>query len=142
LNSDWTKENGKEKLWYAENASGYVFLTSPMSDIPPGFMLKSTTKPKDMECVFNRIHAQERDHNSKIIENIHKHGQEHYASVRSKLLTRLASGSTSEAEKGIIRESLKLMDERDSKAQQNTIYGVSAMQEAPEPLPPSNKRIM
>ena len=34
----------------------------------------------------------------------------------------------SDAEKNIIRAALKLMDEKEAKMQQNTVYGVSALQ--------------
>ena len=39
-----------------------------------------------------------------------------------------------EWEKAFIREALRRMDERDHKMQQNTVYGVSSMQETEAPI--------
>ena len=142
INIDFAKENGKEVLWWAENAAGYIYFTSPMSPLPAGFMLKSTKNPKEMDRLFNRMHAQEREKNEKMIEQIYTRGREHYERLRSALSQRIQSAGVSEAEKGIIRESLKLMDARDFKMQQNNVFGVSAMQEKEEPLEGPRTRIM
>jgi hypothetical protein len=141
--SDWNTENGREKLWFAENPlTKRIFFTSPMSPLPPGYIRKSTTSPREMDRLFNRMHDQEREANEKLVEKIYNRGREHYDRLRSALRSRLQSGSTSDAEKNIIRASLKLMDEKDSKMQQNNVYGVSAMQEASEPLPARNTTVM
>lgn len=143
MSNEWASENGKEKLWYAENPlTKHIFFTSPMSPIPPGFVRRSTTNAREMDRLFNRMHEQEREQNERRVEQIYNRGREHYDRLRAKLRSRLQSGSTSDAEKNIIRASLKLMDERDSKMQQNNVYGVSAMQEAPEPLPARNTTVM
>src|ERR1700674_2281859 len=111
--SDWTRENGKEKLWYAENpVPKHIFFTSPMSPIPPGFVRRSTTSGKEMDRLFTRMHEQEREANERLIERLYSRGREHYDRLRSALRSRLQSGSPSDAEKNIIRASLKLMDER------------------------------
>ena len=47
----------------------------------------------------------------------------------------------SDAEKNLIRASLNLMNERDHKMQQNTVQGVSAMQETEAPLPPTRRKV-
>jgi hypothetical protein len=141
--SDWTTQNGKEVLWYAEHhLTKRVFFTSPMSPLPYGYIRHSTTNPKEMDRIFNRMHEQEREQNQKIVEGIYNRGREYYDRMRSALRQRLQSSGVSDAEKGIIRESLKLMDEKDSKMQQNTVYGISAMQESPAPLPGPAKRVM
>lgn len=131
---DWTRINGKEALWYAENAVGRIYFTSPMSTLQPGYALFHTTNPKEMDRLFNKMHAQEREQNERFIEQLWNRGRSYYEALRSKLITRLSSAGVSDAEKNIIRASLALMDERDHKAQQNTVYGVSAMQESPAPL--------
>lgn len=141
--SDWTTENGKERLWYAENpVTKRVFFTSPFSPLPAGYVRKATTEPKEMDRVFNRMHEQEREHNEKMIEQIYSRGREYYERARSELKRRLSSASTSEAEKNIIRASLKLMDERDSKMQENHVYGVSSMQETEAPLEGARTRVV
>ena len=125
---DWAFENGKERLFWAENAVGRVFFTSPMSPLPAGFARYSTTNPREMDRLFTRMHEQEREHNEKIIEGLMASGREKYDRLRSALRTRLNSAGVSDAEKNIIRAALKLMDEKEAKMQQNTVYGVSALQ--------------
>jgi hypothetical protein len=132
----------KETLYWQQNVAGRVFLSDPAADLHPGYMLMSTTSAREMDRVFKKIHEQERDHNQKVIDGIYIRGRERYDAMRSGLRTRLASSNVSEAEKGIIREAMKLMDEKDARMQQNTVYGISAMQEAPAPLPPRNTRVM
>ena len=129
---DWAFENGKERLWWAENATGHIFFTSPMSPLPPGFARFSTTNPKQMDRLFSRMHDQEREHNEKFLERLYTQGREKFDRLRSNLRNRLMASGVSDAEKNIIRASLKLMDERDHKAQQNTVRGVSYLQEMDE----------
>jgi hypothetical protein len=131
----------RERLFYAENAAGRIYFTSPMSPLSPGYALRSTTNPREMDRIFNRMHAQEREQNEKFLEGLYNRGRERYDQVRRALINRLGLGSVSDAEKNIIRASLKLMDEKDSKMQENNVYGISGMQEAPEPLPPRNQKV-
>ena len=114
----------KEILYYAENAVGYVYFADKMSDLKPGFALRSTGSPKEMDRIYARVHQQERDQNEKRIEQLYSRGRENQERVRGELLRRLGLGSTEEFEKSIIRESLKLMDEKEFQMKQNTIYGV------------------
>lgn len=143
VGNEWARENGKERLWWAENpVTKRVFFTSPISPLPAGYNRHSTTNPKEMDRIFNRMHEQERDQNEKMVEQIYNRGREHYDRLRSALRTRLNSAGVAEAEKNIIRASLRLMDERDSKMQQNTVYGVSAMQETESnPKEPGDNRV-
>lgn len=132
---DWARENGREKLWYMENPiTQRIYFTSPMSPVPPGYVRKSTTNPREMDRLFSRMHEQEREHNEKFIEQLYNRGREKYDALRSNLRTRLQSACVSDAEKNIIRAAMKLMDEKDARAQQNNVYGISAMQEHEEPL--------
>jgi hypothetical protein len=139
---DWTKINGKEALWYAENAVGRIYFTSPMSTLQPGYALRHTTNPKEMDRLFNRMHEQEREQNERMVEKIYNRGREYYDNLRSELRNRLMATGVTDAEKNIIRASLKLMDERDFKMQQNTVYGVSSMQESEAPIPGKSTRVM
>ena len=131
----------KETVWYAENAEGRIYLCSQQSDLKPGYALRSTNKPSEMDKLFARLSRQEHEQNEKFIEKLWSRGRENYDRMRSELTRKLNLGSTSNAERAIIRASLKLMDEKDFKAQQNTVYGVSALQEAPEPLPARNTKV-
>lgn len=139
---EWAYENGKEKLWYAENAVGHIFFTSPMSPLPAGYARFSTTNPKEMDRLFNRMHAQERNQNEQFIEKLYNRNRDKYDALRSNLRNRLMMSEVSNAEKNIIRASLKLMDDRDHKMQQNTVYGVSSMQETEAPIEGARTKIM
>ena len=139
---DWAFQNGKERLWYAENAAGHIFFTSPMSPLPLGFARYSTTNPKEMDRLFNKMHAQERESNERFVETLYNRNRERYDQLRSNLRNRLMASGVSDAEKNIIRASLKMMDERDHKMQQNNVYGVSGMQESEAPLPGKTTRVM
>jgi hypothetical protein len=46
-----------------------------------------------------------------------------------------------EWEKAFIREALRLMDERDYKMQQNTVYGISAMETTEAPIEGARTRV-
>lgn len=139
---DWTRMNGKECLWYAENAVGRIFFTSPMSPLPAGYALRHTTNPREMDRLFDKMHAQEREQNERMIERLYRQGRTYYESVRAKLRQRMQESDVSNAEKNIILASLKLMDENDFKMQQNTVYGVSDMQEHEENPGPKTTKVM
>ncbi|MHB1952111.1 MAG: hypothetical protein ACYCOU_00060 [Sulfobacillus sp.] len=132
---DWAYENGKEVLWWDENpATKHVILTSPMSPYRLGYNRHKTTAPKEMDRIFTRLSQQEHEANRKLVEKIYFRGRPFYERVRSNLLQRLMSADTKEWEKAFIRESLRLMDERDSAMQENSVYGVSAMESTEAPL--------
>lgn len=134
-NEDWAYENGKEVLWFDQNPLTHrVVMTSPMSPRRPGFNRHKTTNPREMERVFQRMNAQEHEDNEKLVEKLYNRGREYYNRVRSRLTQRFLSVDCKEWEKAFIREALKRMDERDHKMQQNTVYGVSAMQATPAPI--------
>jgi hypothetical protein len=132
----------KDRIYWAENAVGRIYLTTPQSDLQPGYMLKTTTSAKEMDRQFAKLHEQERAENEKRIEKLWSRGKENFDRMRSELRRRMSLHDTSNFEKSIIRASLNLMDEKEAKQQQNTVYGVSAMQEAPEPLPAPRTRVM
>lgn len=140
---DWSFQNGKEVLWWAENPiTKRIYFSSPMSPLQHGYVLKSTTSPKEMDRLFNRMHEQEREQNEKFIEKLYNKGREKYEKTRSVLRDRLSSAGVPDAEKNIIRACLKLMDDRDSRMQRNTVYGISAMEEHEAPIEGKRTRIM
>lgn len=141
-NEDWAYENGKEVLVWDENpATKVVILTSPMSPRRAGFNRHKTVSPKEMDRVFSRMNAQEHEKNGELVEKIYHRGREFYNAARSRLTQRLLSVGCGEWEKAFIREALRLMDERDHKMQQNTVYGVSAMQETAAPIDGPRTRV-
>lgn len=134
-NEDWAYENGKEVLYYDENpVTRHVILTSPISPLRHGYNRLKTNVPSEMDRIFTRLAQQEHEANERLIEKIYFRGRHFYERLRSSLLQRLMSVDTKEWEKAFIRESLRLMDERDHRMQQNTVYGVSAMQTTEAPL--------
>ena len=134
-NEDWAYENGKEALWWDENpVTHHVVLTSPMSPGRHGFNRHKTTNPREMERIFERLNVQEHEDNAKLVEKLYNRGRAYYERARSSLTQRLLSVDCKEWEKAFIREALRRMDERDHKMQQNTVYGVSSMQETEAPI--------
>ncbi len=133
--SEWSFENGREVLWYDENpVTRQVVITSPITPMRHGFNRHKTNQPKEMDRVFRRMHEQEREKNEQLIEKIYSRGKEYYERLRSNLNQRLLSADTGEWEKSFIRESLRLMNEREHDAQKNTKFGVSAMEETEAPI--------
>ena len=140
---DWAFENGKEVLWYDQNpATGHVVMTSPMTPHRIGYNRHKTNQPKEMDRVYRKIHEQEREKNEKLIEKIWARGRSHYEALRSKLNQRMLSADCKEWEKSFIREALQRMADRDHANQQNTRYGVSAMEESIAPLPGPRTKVM
>ena len=140
---DWAFENGKEVLHYDQNpATGHVVMTSPMTPHRIGYNRHKTNQPKEMDRVYRKIHEQEREKNEKLIEKIWARGRSHYEALRSKLNQRMLSADCKEWEKSFIREALQRMADRDQANQENTRYGVSAMEESIAPLPGPRTKVM
>ncbi len=139
---DWAFENGREVVWYDQNpATGHVVMTSPMTPHRVGYNRHKTNQPKEMDRVYRKIHEQEREKNEKLIEKIWARGRSHYEALRSRLEARRLSADCKEWEKAFIREALQRMADRDHANQENTRYGVSSMEDAPAPLPPSRTKV-
>ena len=140
--SDWSRENGKEVAFYDKNhTTNHVIMTSPMHPPRFGYARYKTTDPKEMDRVFRKLNEQERESNEKTIEKLWSRGRERYDQLRSNLNQRLVTAGTSEWEKAFIREALKLMAERDHASQQNTRYGISAMEESEAPVAGGRKTV-
>ena len=139
---DWAFENGKEVLHWDENPVTHrVVLTAPFSPRRHGFNRHKTNQPKEMDRVFRKLAAQEHEDNEKFVEKLYMRGRAFYETARSRLTQRLLSVDCQEWEKAFIREALRLMDERDHKMQQNTVYGVSSMEETEAPIEGARKRV-
>jgi hypothetical protein len=139
---EWCFENGKECIWYDENPqTGHVILTSPMTPRRHGYVRHRTTKPKEMDRVFRKLHVQEREKNEDLIRRIWERGKDKYEALRSRLYQRLASADCKEWEKSFIREALQRMADRDFENQKNTLYGVSAMEEQEAPVPGGRTKV-
>lgn len=127
----------KETIYYAEHfGTGHIIYPTqlPQALQPLGYVLKSTSNPKEMDRIFRKMHDQEREHNEKFVERLYHQGRERFEMVRATLKGRLLASDVSNAERDVIKECLRLMDENDHKMQQNNVYGVSAMEEFEAPL--------
>jgi hypothetical protein len=141
-NEEWAYENGKEVLWFDENPVTHrVVLTSPMTPPRFGFNRHRTNEPKQMDRIFKRLNEQEHEDNAVMVEKLYNRGRAFYEAARSRLTQRLMSVDCKEWEKAFIREALHLMDERDHKMQQNTVYGVSAMEATEAPIEGTRTRV-
>lgn len=139
---DWAFENGKEVLWYLENLQTRVVqITAPMAPIPHGFVRHKTNQPREMDRVFRKMHEQEREKNQAVIDKMWSRGRAHYEALRGRLNQRLFSADTKEWEKAFIRESLRLMNERDDEARKNHVYGVSEMELGDAPIQGPRTRV-
>ena len=99
-----------------------------MSPIRPGWVRKSTTSPREMDRIFDRMHAQEREQNERMLEQLASRGREYYERVRSTMRDRLNSAGVSDAEKNIIRAALKLMAKKRRRCSRTPSTDVSALQ--------------
>jgi hypothetical protein len=110
---------------------------------PPrfGFNRHKTNEPKQMDRIFKRLNEQEHEDNAVMVEKLYNRGRAFYEAARSRLTQRLMSVDCKEWEKAFIREALHLMDERDHKMQQNTVYGISAMETTEAPIEGARTRV-
>lgn len=127
--------NGNEKLWWAEDATGYVYLTMPESPSRPGFQKFSTTTPSEMDRIFAKLDRQEKARHAQMTEQMFNRSKAFIDKNLSNLRTRLAN-SNSEEEKDVIRAWMQAFNNKMDKLMKNTVYGVSAMQQAAAPIPP------
>ena len=106
-------ENGKEVIWYDENpATGHIIATKPIAPMRVGYNRHKTTQPKEMDRVFKRLNEQEREAGQKFVEKLWGRGRPYYDKLRSRLTQRLLATDCSNWERTIIKDSLRLMEER------------------------------
>ena len=127
--------NGNEKLTWAENAEGYVYLTSDYSPAKPGFHRFSTTTPSEMDRIFAKLDKQEKARHARMTEQMYNNSRAFIEDNLSNLRTRMANTSSPE-EKEVLRCWIQAFNNKMDKLMKNTVYGVSAMQQAPAPVPP------
>ena len=130
--------NGKEVLIWAQNAEGYVYLTTYESPLKPGFQRFSTTTPSEMDRIFAKLNKQEQISYARMTEAMYNKRRQWIDDNRSNLRSRIAQSNNLE-EKDFLRAWLKAFDNKMDKLMKNTVYGISAMQQAPAPIPKENK---
>jgi hypothetical protein len=135
-------ENGKEVVWWDENpATGHVIMTKPNTPQRLGYNRHSTKKPAEIRRLHRKMFEQETDAGQKFVEKLWGRGRPYYEKLRSRLTQRMLASDCSNLEKDIIRESLRLMDERQQSELNSTRYGVSAMEESAAPLEGPRTRV-
>ena len=130
--------NGNERLWWAEDVTGYTYLTHP--DAPPrkGFQRFSTTTPSEMDRIFAKIDLQEKQRYAAMTEAIFLK-QTNWIEANRRSIRQMLSESRNPQEKDFLRAWLKAFDNKMDKLLKNTVYGVSAMQTEAAPIPVKNK---
>ncbi len=130
--------NGKEVLIWAENSAGHCYLTTFESPLKPGFQRFSTTTPSEMDRIFAKLSKQEEATYARMTEAMYINRRDWIDQNRSNLRTRIAQ-SNNLKEKDFLRAWLKAFDSKMDKLLKNTVYGLSAMQTAPAPIPAENR---
>src|ERR1700761_4897744 len=107
--------NGIEKLVYAKNSSGYIYLTSPTSPLRPGFIRYSTTTPSEMDKIFAKLDQQTRAENANLTYELYMRRKHLIDEWRSNIRSRMISTDCSDAERDILRAALAACDSREEK---------------------------
>lgn len=126
--------NGKEKLWWAQNAQGYVYLTQPESPLRPGFQKFSTTTPSEMDRIYAKLDTQEKAHYAQMTRRMYEQRKDFIETNLSNLRTRLAN-SSNEGEKDVIRIWLKAFQNRMDMLLNQTVHGVAEIQKHAAAIP-------
>ena len=130
--------NGSEKLVWAENSEGYVYLTTYESPLKPGFQRFSTTTPSEMDRIFAKLDKQEQKQYARMTEAMYVKRKAWIEENLSNLRTRMAN-TNNQQEKDFLRAWIKAFNNKMDKLMKNTVYGLSAMQTAPAPIPAENR---
>ncbi|MDE2099397.1 MAG: hypothetical protein KGL39_19250 [Patescibacteria group bacterium] len=120
--------NGIEKLYYAKNTYGHVYLTTPYSPLKPGYIRYSTTVPSEMDKIFAKMDEQVRSENEGLNYKLYLRRKEQIEKWRSDIRSRMLSSECSDEERDILRVALTACDNRERKLMENNAYGVSEMQ--------------
>jgi hypothetical protein len=120
--------NGLEKLWFCRNAAGRIFITSPQSPIPTGYVRYATTIPKEMDKVYAQLDLQTRREYADMTEADFNRRKNTINEWRSNIRSRMASSDCSNFERDLLKAALSACDKREEKLNRLTVYGISAMQ--------------
>lgn len=134
--------NGLEKLYYAKNTHGWIYLTSPTSPVKPGFVRYSTTAPAEMDKVFAKLAQQTRAENENLTYALYLNRKHLIDKWRSDIRARMVSADCGAEEVDILRAALAACDRREEKLNRNSVHGVSAMQTTEaNPKAPGDNRV-
>ena len=130
--------NGRERLYWQQNAEGHVFLSDPASPVKRGFQLFSTVTPSEMDRIFAKIDRQEKKRHAEMTEAVWGRQKAWIEGQQSNIRHKIAN-SRNEAEKDFLRAWLQAFDNKMDKLMKNTVYGIAAMQAESAPIPVENK---
>ena len=134
--------NGLEKLYYAKNTHGWIYLTSPQSPVKPGFIRYSTTVPSEMDKVFAKLAEQTRQENDNLTYELYMRRKQLIDQWRSDIRARMISAECSAEERDLLQAALAACDRREEKLNHNTVHGISAMQTTEaNPKAPGENRV-
>jgi hypothetical protein len=131
---------GRDSVYYCENSAGHVFITTPESHVPEGYVRKCAETVTDVENFWRRMDTQERHNAEQMNFKMYEQRKERMAAARSKINARRSSGDCSALERKMLDDMLGILDRKEEVLQSHSVYGVSAMQERAEPLPPSTTK--
>ena len=120
--------NGLERLVWAQNGQGHVYLTSPASPLRPGYQRFSTTTPSEMDRVFKILDRQTKEENGNLTYALYLRRKHLIDQWRSDIRARMVAADCSNNERDILRAALAACDRREEKLNRNSVHGVSAMQ--------------
>ena len=130
-----------DKVYYCENAERHIFLTTPESPIPAGFIRCCADTANKIDGVFARLDAQTKAEHAQLTEDLYNQRMAKIARWRSDLNHELAN-CTDPNVRTFLRAALNANAHREEKLNRNTVYGVSAMQEREAPLAPSTTKVI
>ena len=128
---------GSDSVYYCENSAGHIFITSPYSPVPEGFVRKVADTAADAERVWKRVDEQTRRDHAQLTEADYARRAERITRFRSSLQSRMTSAECSQFERDAIRYALDFCDRKEQELNRNTVYGVAAMQEREAPVAPA-----
>jgi hypothetical protein len=135
--------NGLEKLYWAKNTHGYIYLTSPSSPLKAGFTRYATTIPSEMDKVFAKLAQQTRKENGNLTYRLYLRRKDLIDKWRSDIRSRMISVDCSDAERDLLRAALAACGRREEKLNRNSVHGVSAMQTTEaNPKAPGDNRVI
>jgi len=126
-----------DKVYYCEDSGGHIFLTTPESPIPEGFIRLTAETVPDIERVWKRLDQQERRRMERMNEEDFKKREAQINAFRSRLHERMKATDCSPVEKDMIRYSLDFLQRKQDALYKNSVYGVAKMQESEAPLAPT-----
>ena len=131
---------GPDSVVYFKNAQGYCIIAPDASHpTPPGFERHVADTAPDVESLWKKLDAQERDKVQRMNEADFKRREEHLKEWRRNMWSNYKD-SRNQAEKDFIIAGMKAIDNKLDKMNRVSVYGIAFMQEYSKPIPPSPEK--